>query len=643
MKLKPYILCVDDEKIILDSLETQLALDLGDLCRIEIAESGEEALEIVEEFKAEGTELAVVISDQIMPTMKGDDLLVKIHKSLPETMNILLTGQADADAVGNAVNNANLYRYISKPWEKEDMLLTVKAALNSFLQSREIIEKARRNTELQKAKQDADTARSAAESANRAKSEFLANMSHELRTPLNGILGYTQILIKEKDLSKKQVEGLEIIQKSGEHLLTLINDILDLSKIEAEKMELNFSDFSLTQLLKTMLNVFRIRSAEKNISFSHQEQSPLPDYVHGDEKKIRQILTNLLGNAIKFTDEGGVILKTGYHGNKIRFQVEDTGIGIPEESLEEIFRSFHQVAERNRSEGAGLGLAISYKLARLMKGSLGVKSALNDGSIFWFEVELPPVEGVTDLGTIDEKNIVGIKDKTPSVLIVDDKWENRKLLSNTLAPLGFQISEAADGKSAIDIALANRPEVILLDIRMPIMDGFEALHHIRALPGGKDFCIITISASAFEHDRTESLRAGSNNFISKPFQISQLLDILGDHLNLEWVYDDGVSPLPSGTNETIGKFEDPGREPGQQTAPLSQVIPPQKVLLEILDLARRGDIIVIGEYLDRLEKENRENKKNGLDFGEFVRDLRKLSRAFKIREIINYLEKLIPA
>ncbi len=431
-------------------------------------------------------------------------------------------------------------------------------------------------------------AKVAAEVANRAKSEFLANMSHELRTPLNGILGYTQILKREPNIGARQQEQLGIIQQCGEHLLILLNDILDLSKIEARKMELYLIDFQFPEFLESIIEIVRIHAEQKNISFNYQILSQLPSCVQGDEKRLRQVLINLLGNAVKFTDSGGVTFKVGYVNEgergslgegenlstnlsasqpinhpltpstpsptpKMRFIVEDTGIGMAPEQLAEIFLPFHQVSDpRRRAEGTGLGLAISKKLAQLMGGELKVESTLGQGSVFWLDLDLPEVSHWVEAAKPDEGNIIGLKEQNYKVLVVDDKWENRSVLVDLLSPLGFEVREATDGQHCLKQAVKFKPDVILLDMVMPQMDGFEAITRLRQLPSLRDVVVIATSASAFACDKQKCLAAGCNGFISKPVQAEKLLEQLRLHLGVQWVYREASKLTPIESVATSG-------------------------------------------------------------------------------------------
>ncbi|MBI5930469.1 MAG: PAS domain S-box protein [Chloroflexi bacterium] len=470
------------------------------------------------------------------------------------------------------------------------------------------IENIRRNRELQQAIQAADQ-------ANRAKSEFLATMSHELRTPLNGILGYVQILSKDRGLNTKQQQGLSIIHRSGEHLLTLINDILDISKIEAKRMELSLSPFNLTDMLESISSIIQVKAEQKNLSFRYEALSELPPAVYGDEVRLRQVLLNLLGNSVKFTDQGGVLLKVGYHEEKIRFQVEDTGIGISPEALRVVFQPFRQGNKQSRAtlvEGTGLGLAISNQLVNLMGGHLQVKSYVGEGSIFWFELVLPGVEDWVGTPKIEEQNVIGYRGVSRRILVVDDRWENRSVLTNMLVPLGFEVQEAVDGEDCLKKVATFHPDAILMDLRMPVLDGLEAIRRIREMPSGKKLIIIAVSASAFEYNRGESFSAGSNDFLAKPFRFGKLLDLLAAHLRVEWIYEN--DPQVSEAEQGDGAI----------------TTPPEEDLIRLLDHAKRGNIRGLTEEADRLTESG---------YKGFAANLRVMTRSFKLKEIRDYIQQ----
>jgi PAS domain S-box-containing protein len=391
------------------------------------------------------------------------------------------------------------------------------------------------------AKEAAEKAKIEAESANRTKSVFLANMSHELRTPLNGILGFAQILKNDQTLGSQQRDAIHTIQQSGEHLLLLLNDILDMAKVEAGKMELHLTEFQFNNFLKGIANIIQIRAQQKDTQFNYEFQSDLPIAVKGDSTRLRQVLINLLGNAVKFTEQGLVKFKVSRHKDKIRFLVEDTGIGIAQEELKTIFEAFQQVGhQKYKMEGTGLGLPISKRLVELMDSTLNVKSTLGKGSVFWFDLRLPEVSGWQSVNHTPELTIIGFKGKSRKILIIDDNKTNRAVLIGLISHLGFEIAEASNGQEGVEKALTEQPDIILMDLVMPIMDGFEATRKIRQSEQLSEVVIIAVSASV-QH-KEESLSVGCNDFVAKPIQTEkELLNLFSKYLELEWIYEEIAS------------------------------------------------------------------------------------------------------
>lgn len=469
-------------------------------------------------------------------------------------------------------------------------------------------------TERKRVEQTLAQAKEAAEAANHAKSEFLANMSHELRTPLNGVLGFAQILRKDKNLNPQQLDGIRTIYQSGEHLLTLLNDILDMSKVEAGKMELQSKDFHFQHFLKGIIDIIQIRAQQKGIDFTYNCRSDLPIAVHTDETRLRQILINLLGNAVKFTDQGKVIFKVSPHDDKIRFQVEDTGQGIASDEVESIFQPFQQVGhQKYKSEGTGLGLPISKKLVDMMGSILKVKSTPGKGSIFWFDLALSEVPGWQSVDKVPQRSIIGFKGKVQKILVVDDKEANRSVLKNLLSPLGFEIREAINGVDGIEKALKYFPDVILMDLIMPEMNGLEATHWIRNSLKLPDVVIIAVSASAFQQHREESLASGCNDFIAKPIQTDEIREKLQKYLKLEWIYEE--EHLATEQNY-------------QNSANTEQPLigPSIDIAKTLYDLAMRGNIDGIIEKANALEKTDDK-------LLPFATELRRLADEFQTRKI----------
>lgn len=770
---KPVIVCIDDEPDVLNSLKIELKKAIGDRCIIETAEGGADALELLADLQADEYEIALVLSDYIMPDIKGDELLKKIHESSPDTLTIMLTGQADLEALSNAIKYAKLYRYIRKPWQNEDLKLTVVEAVHSYLQDQkltdEILKRQAVNQELKLVNEalsasesrlsqflealpvgvsvynpdgsiayfnqtaqellGADTiaestaeklaatyqlyvantdelyppdnlpilralkgefvkvddveirqdgkiiaieinttpifdasgnvayaiaafqdisdrkqaekiladyqrtleaqiderteqlqqAKQAAEAANKAKSTFLANMSHELRTPLNSILGFAQIMEPSPNLSVENRENLRIIRRSGEHLLTLINEVLDLSKIEAGRMTVDPKIFDLYRLLEDLQDMFQLRAQNQELQLLFQRDPDVPQYVRTDDIKLRQVLINLLSNAIQFTESGEIFVKvtklensefinlldspiacfdttisirdfsrtsSGFEtvdwreeaedlsvpGFFLHFQIEDTGVGIAPEELGNIFQAFVQTASGQKNQkGTGLGLNISRQFVRLMGGEIVVESQLELGTTFKFEIPVGAVYDADIPAPQINRQVTGLEPNQPCyrILIVDDREDNRQLLVKMLSPLGFGLQQATNGREAIEMWESWHPHLILMDVRMPVMDGYEATKEIKAsiqqreqeqqkngemnisAPESPIPKIIALTASTIEGRRSFALLVGCDDFISKPFCKKDIFDTLNKHLGVKYVYSNSTDFISTGDRNNL--------------------------------------------------------------------------------------------
>lgn len=472
--------------------------------------------------------------------------------------------------------------------------------------------------------------KAAADAANHAKSEFLANMSHELRTPLNGILGCTQILLRSKALSESEQSHVNIIEQCGSHLLTLINDILDLSKIEARKLELYPQDVHFPSFLQGIGEIGQIRAQQKGILFRYEPANNLPAGVYVDVKRLRQVLLNLLGNAIKFTDQGQVTFKVEVIDQlpepdqivkyRIRFSVEDTGIGIAPDALGKIFLPFEQVGEKKRqTDGTGLGLAITRQLVQMMGSDIQVKSEVGQGSTFWFEIAIAEAKEWVQSAIADSKGqITGYAGDPKTILMVDDRWENRTVITNLLQPLGFNVVEAASGQEGLEVAIALKPDLVITDLLMPEMDGFELIQHLRQTPDLANVRIIVSSASVFETDQHRSLEAGGDSFLSKPVQADELLHQLEVHLGLTWIYQ---QPQEQQNTASV--------TPGDR--PTDKLLPPSpEVLRELVNLASKGNFNGILKLVNQLEEIDQ-------NLAPFANQLRQLLREFDEDLILNFL------
>lgn len=400
-------------------------------------------------------------------------------------------------------------------------------------------------TELKQTEEALRQAKDAAEVANRAKSAFLANMSHELRTPLNAILGFAQLMARSPTLPPEHSDNLGIITTSGEHLLTLINQVLDLSKIEAGQMSLDEKDFDLHRLLGDLEGMFQLRAADKGLRLIFDRLPDAPQFIWADEIKLRQVLMNLLSNAVKFTEVGSVTVRVGLRKQELAyllyFSVSDTGPGIAPEELATLFEAFTQTRTGRRAqEGTGLGLAISQKFVQLMGGEIRVESEVGQGTMFSFDIRVKLSETAEAPRPVVKKRVVGVEPGQPTyrLLIVDDKWDNRRLLRELLAPLGFELREAENGRQAIEIWGSWQPHLIWMDLRMPEIDGYEATKQIKSKIQDRTFgtIIIAISASSLEEERARVLQAGCDDFVRKPFHDADIFEMLTRHLGVRFVY-----------------------------------------------------------------------------------------------------------
>ena len=462
-------------------------------------------------------------------------------------------------------------------------------------------------------------AKDAADAANRAKSQFLASMSHELRTPLNGILGYTQILRRDPSLTEKQNDGLGIIHQSADHLLAVINDVLDLAKIEARKLELHPTEFDLHDFVDGVQAFFQPRAREKNLLLETAFSPDLPRLVTGDAQRLRQVAFNLLGNAVKFTTRGGVVFSAEKIGEKVRFSVSDTGPGIAPEDQLRLFEPFSQIGDHKRhAEGTGLGLNVSRGIVEQMGGRLLLESRTGWGSRFWFEILLPAAApDATVPATTVIRRISGYAGPRRRVLIADDHAANRGLLVDLLSPLGFIVATAVDGLEVIDQARENRPDIVLLDLRMPRLDGFEAARALRELYPLEKPLIVGISASAFHPDRQAGLDAGCNEFLGKPFREEQLLAILERQLGLQWQY---VEVTPVNSNPPF---------------PIEQHAPSFADAEALFELASKGDVIGVRTYAQKLaERDPR--------LATFTQHITDLASRFKMKAIRQAVARYLP-
>lgn len=399
-----------------------------------------------------------------------------------------------------------------------------------------------------------ESAAEKAKIANQSKTQFLAKMSHELRTPLNAILGFSQIMNKDKSLSSEQQEYLKIINRSGEHLLSLINDVLEMSKIEAGRMTFNENHFDLYQVIESIAEMLQLKASAKNLQLILECDANIPKYVITDENKLRQVLINLIENAIKFTNEGWVKLRVylGTELTQVFFEISDTGAGIATEELDNLFDPFIQSESGRKSmQGSGLGLSISKQFINLLGGNITVKSNPSEGSIFTFDIKLKLADELKEQTKSPNKQVIGLEpgQKEYKILIAEDVEENRLLLIRLLSPIGFKVRTVNNGAEAIATWKQWKPDLIWMDMLMPVMDGYEATRKIRQLPEGKNTKIIAITANAFSDAKIAPIEAGCDDYMAKPYREELLLEKMAQHLGVKYCYREDTESFANSTDE----------------------------------------------------------------------------------------------
>ncbi|MBS1191891.1 MAG: response regulator [Rhodocyclaceae bacterium] len=440
----------------------------------------------------------------------------------------------------------------------------------------------------------AKLAQERAEAANRAKSVFLATMSHELRTPLNAILGFSDLMRGDPGVTRPQRENLDIIQRSGKHLLSLINDVLDMAKIDAGRSVLEVKSFDLGGMVRDVIDMLEVRAREKGLQLLLDQASEFPRFIRGDEAKMRQILINLVSNAVKYTDQGGVTVRLGAKAAggapRLTLEVEDTGVGISKADQARVFEPFVQVGRPSTQPGTGLGLAIVREYLQMMGGTIQVRSTPGKGSLFRAEM---PAERAEESEVVPAEaakgQVIGLEPGQPAyrVLIVEDQMENWLLLRRLLEAVGFTVKVAEDGAQGVDMFQTFRPHFIWMDRRMPVMDGIEATRRIRALDGGREVKIVAVTASVFEEQKAELLNAGMDDFVRKPYRPADIFDCMARQLGVRYLYAE-AAPAEAGLPLSPGAL-------GSLPLPLRR---------ELAEELVRGNVERIGQVAARIEREN---------------------------------------
>ncbi len=434
---------------------------------------------------------------------------------------------------------------------------------------------------------DAESRNEELRAATRAKSAFLANMSHEIRTPLNAIIGYTEIMLRDPAIREKYERPMRSIERAGAHLLELINDILDLSKIEAGAMEINEVDFDVHELIEGVGDLFRLRCADKGLAWKLNDNVSSRTFVRSDQHKIRQVLVNLIGNAVKFTNTGEVTLSVANDGDRYSFEIRDTGIGISEEDQKRLFVPFSQGAAGINKGGTGLGLAITRRNLEMLGSDLALESHPGSGTTFRFNVHLPTAGRAVSARVKRKADDVKLAPGTVvDAIVADDVEENRELLAYFLRGIGVSVRLAENGKVAVDQVAQKMPDIVFLDVRMPVMDGVEALKRIRSENADRYVPCVAVTASALAHEVEFYLQQGFDRLIGKPFRLNSIQTCLAELLNAKFVSQS--APVPATEPET-GKEHD-----------LSDVVVPEPLYAGLRDAAEIGAVTRIEQLISEM-------------------------------------------